>query len=232
MAAKVLCLQPVWASCFILLTTLTSPCVYAVTPADSLLAVEADGDFVPIDGIPGVKVDLRYAGTGNFLGQDLYHEFNKAFLRSYAAAKLQNAAGELQKVRPGWRLLVLDALRPKSVQQVLWAAVVGTPKQPYVANPAKGSIHNYGFAVDVTLLDSAGVEVDMGTPFDDFSPMAEPRKEGEFLKKGSLSTTQLHNRRLLRAAMEQAGFIQLPLEWWHFDAMPAAEVRANFRVLE
>jgi len=118
------------------------------------------------------------------------------------------------------------------VQRIFWARVVGTALQPYVADPAKGSVHNFGFALDVTLLDDSGAEIDMGTSFDDFSPLAEPRREDQFVKSGKLTQTQVGNRRLLRLIMTGAGFLQLPNEWWHYDAIPAKEAHARHSILE
>ncbi|RYZ97756.1 MAG: peptidase M15, partial [Proteobacteria bacterium] len=81
-------------------------------------------------------------------------------------------------------------------------------------------------------LDENGNELDMGTGFDDLSPLAEPRREAEFLLNAELSLAQVANRKILRAVMEEAGFLQLPHEWWHFDALPAVDVRAQYRRVE
>jgi D-alanyl-D-alanine dipeptidase len=118
------------------------------------------------------------------------------------------------------------------VQWILWEYVVGTDRQKYVANPKGGSIHNYGFALDLSILDETGEELDMGTSFDDFSRLAQPRYEEKFLAEGKLSGIQIGNRRLLRGVMEAAGFNSLRLEWWHFNALPRAEVKANYRIIE
>lgn len=103
---------------------------------------------------------------------------------------------------------VFDGLRPREVQQRLWDRVKGTEKQSYVADPQKGSVHNYGFAVDLSLQDEQGKEVDMGTPFDSFEPLAQPKLEERFLREGKLSPTHVDHRRLLRDVMESAGFKQ------------------------
>ncbi len=198
----------------------------------SLQAVLNDADFVAIDQLAGVVVSLRYASSDNFLKRDLYGTFNRAFLHRVAADKLRQAGAGLAREKPGWKILVYDALRPRAVQRVLWDAVKGTPLQPYVANPANGSIHNFGLAVDVTLVDDAGREIDMGTPFDAFGALAQPALEERFLKEGKLTPAQLENRRLLRRIMTAAGFIQLPLEWWHYDALPQSEVRKQFKIVE
>lgn len=218
--------------CLLLLLTLL-----AVRPAgagieDSVQFLRTHAQYVDVSTIPGVSVQLRYASSNNFIGTDLYGPLQQAFLHRDAAARLQAAARLLQQARPGFRLLVLDAARPRSVQQRLWHQVEGTPRQRYVANPARGSMHNFGLAVDLTVIDAEGRELDMGTPFDSFEALAQPAQEQAFLAAGRLTAEQLANRRLLRDAMVSAGFIQLPLEWWHFDALPAREVKARYPILE
>lgn len=195
----------------------------AVGPEESLRAALADPEYVDVSGFEGVSVDLRYASERNFLHANVYGAFDRPFLRKPAAEKLRAAAHALGERRSGWRILILDALRPRSVQRLFWARVVGTPQQPYVADPEKGSVHNVGFAVDVTLLDESGQEVDMGTAFDEFTPLAEPRREAEFSKAGKLTQVQLDHRKLLRGVMTGAGFIQRSNEWWHYDAVPAED---------
>jgi D-alanyl-D-alanine dipeptidase len=102
----------------------------------------------------------------------------------------------------------------------------------YVANPESGSVHNFGFAVDLSIVDGNGNELDMGTPYDTFNDLAQPQLEEKFFNAGKLSAQQIENRLLLRTAMEKAGFIQLPFEWWHFDALPKAEVKEKFKIIE
>ncbi|MES2356450.1 MAG: M15 family metallopeptidase [Pseudomonadota bacterium] len=200
-------------------------------PADLLFASLAS-DFVELRESQALAIDLRYASANNFIGHDLYGEFNKAFLHKIAAEKLEKAIQALQKINSKYRLIVFDALRPQSVQYVLWDKVKGTDQEQYVANPAIGSVHSFGFAVDVSILNEAGQELDMGTPFDDFTPLAQPVLEEKFLTEGKLKDIHMRNRLLLRKVMQDATFIQLPLEWWHFDALPAAEVRAKYKIVE
>jgi len=200
--------------------------------AESLNQIESSKDYVDLAGVDGIAIDLRYATTNNFVGENLYGSFNRAFLRRTAAEKLSRAVENLRKVNPKYRFVIFDALRPRSVQTILWDKVKGTDRQKYVANPKSGSIHNFGFAVDLSVLDEDGRELDMGTPFDAFTPLAEPRKEREFAAEEKLTTAQLKNRKILRRAMEEAGFHQLPDEWWHFDALPASEVRGKYQIVE
>jgi D-alanyl-D-alanine dipeptidase len=191
-----------------------------------------DSNYSDISDIPNLHTDLRYGSENNFLGKNLYGNFNRCFLQRVAAEKLRHAARTLVETKPGWKLLVFDCLRPRSLQEKLFAAVKGTSRQPYVANPRTGSIHNYGLAVDLSLEDEHGKEVDMGTRFDDFTPLAQPAQEQANVAAGRLSREQVDHRLLLRNIMTQAGFVQLPIEWWHYDALPAAEVKKNFKIVE
>jgi D-alanyl-D-alanine dipeptidase len=214
------------------LLSLAARAAQAVTPEESLRAALADPEYVDVSDFAGVAVDLRYASANNFAHANVYGPFDRPFLRKPAAEKLRAAAKALGESHPGWKILILDALRPRSVQRLFWARVVGTAQQPYVADPEKGSVHNFGFALDVTLLNDSGAEVDMGTGFDDFTPLAEPQREDEFMEMGKLTPTQVANRKILRAVMTGAGFIQLPNEWWHYDAIPSKDARASHSILE
>jgi D-alanyl-D-alanine dipeptidase len=198
----------------------------------SLQAVGSSTEFTAVTSIPGVVIDLRYASTNNFTGENLYGEFNRAFLHRIAAGKLTAAAANLHTLHPDYRLIIFDALRPRSVQRRLWDKVKGTEQQDYVANPDKGSVHNFGFAVDLSIVNERGLALDMGTAFDDFTPLAQPQLEAKHLDEGKLTQAQLANRQLLRKVMEDAGFIQLPIEWWHYDALPKAQVLAGFQIVE
>jgi D-alanyl-D-alanine dipeptidase len=179
-----------------------------------------------------VKILLKYGTPDNFMQENLYGEFSNCYLHKEAIPKLQKAIVNLKEVKPSWRFIFYDCLRPRSIQYKFWEKVKGTPKQPYVADPAKGSIHNFGFAVDLSLLDASGKELDMGTAFDDFTPLAEPVKEEAFLKTGKLNQQQLDNRKILRTIMTKAGFIQRPNEWWHYDALPSVDVKKKYKIVE
>lgn len=219
---------------FLLLAAMAA--VSPATPADpldeSLRYVQSSKDYAELAQSGGLAIDLRYATTNNFVGKNMYGRFNRAFLHRIAADKLAKAEQNLRRDYPKYRLVVFDALRPRSVQYLLWEQVKGTDKQTYVANPAGGSIHNYGFAVDISVLDENGKELDMGTPYDDFTPLSQPQREQQYLKEAKLTEAQVRNRRILRKAMEDAGFIQLPVEWWHFDALPKSEVRSRYKIVE
>jgi D-alanyl-D-alanine dipeptidase len=210
----------------------TTACTPRKTVRDSLDQIQHSPEFVQI--IPGdsIAIDLRYATTNNFVGKDMYGEFKSAYLHQEAALSLQSAALALQKIHPAWKLIIYDALRPRSVQYVLWDKVKGTPEQQYVADPAQGSVHNYGMAVDLSIVDEHGKAIDMGTPYDTFDPLAQPQLEEQFLRERRLNAKQIQNRKLLRKLMQDAGFIQLPHEWWHYDRFPKNQVRARFPIVE
>ncbi len=182
---------------------------------------------------PSIVVDLKYARPDNFMGTNVYGDFTRAYLRPEAAMKLARANEILRKRHPDLRILVGDALRPRSVQHKMWKLVAGTPMQPYVANPHSGSMHNFGAAVDVTLYNVTTAErLDMGTPLDYFGPLAQPRLEKKFLREGKLTESQIVNRLILRNAMMDAGWHILNIEWWHFIAFPKDYIRRNYTIVE
>jgi len=191
--------------------------------------IAASPDFRHLSTLAGIAVDLRYASPRNFVGRDLYAPIDCAWLHRDAALALEQAAAWLARAQPGATLLVLDALRPQRVQQQLWDALAGTGLQDYLAEPARGSIHSFGMAVDVTLLAAAGRELDMGTGFDDMTALSHPQLEERFLAAGSLAPRHVANRRLLRAAMAHAGFVGIRTEWWHFDCGDRELVRQQYQ---
>jgi D-alanyl-D-alanine dipeptidase len=176
--------------------------------AEHRRAVEAAPELELVDlaaAVPGARLEVRYATADNFLGRPLY-PVARAFLRRPAAEAL--AAVQRELAVEGLALKVWDAYRPYAVTVAMWEAV-GNPD--YVADPARGSRHNRGCAVDVTLVRAAiGEEVPMPTAHDDFTPLAAADATG-------LPPEAAANRNRLRAAMERHGFVVLPSEWWHFD---------------
>ena len=189
-------------------------------------------DYRHLSTIAGIGIDLRYATRDNFVGRDLYSPLDCAWLHREAAEAIERAVAWLAMRRPGCTLLILDALRPHRVQEQLWEALAGTGLRMYLADPARGSIHSFGMAVDATILDEAGREFDMGTGFDDMSDLSHPSLEQEMLAGGRLTPQQVANRQLLRDAMCGAGFAGINSEWWHFDCGDRAVVRASYtRVL-
>jgi len=154
--------------------------------------------------IPSIVLDIRYATTNNFTGQKLY-PVARCYLRCEAALNLKSVQQELRGM--GLGLKVFDGYRPLSVQKKMWAIF---PEPGYVADPAKGSRHNRGAAVDVTLIRRDGAELPMRTPFDDFTEKAHRN----YL---DLPAEVIKNRDLLEQVMEKHHFRGLNTEWWHFD---------------
>lgn len=188
-------------------------------------------DFSALRDLHGIRVDLRYASPNNFVGSDLYAPFDCSWIHRHAAERLGAAAAWLATHGGGTSLVILDALRPQRVQQRLWDTL-DERHRIYLADPARGSIHSFGMAVDATLLDASGRELDMGTAFDDMTERSHPALEEGYLAAGALGAAQIANRRLLRAAMEHAGWRGIRTEWWHFDGGDRDRIRAEYlRVL-
>lgn len=181
---------------------------------------------------PTIKFDLKYATTDNFTKTILYDSLFNIYLHPIAAKKLVNAQKNLKKINPGYSLLVYDAVRPLSVQRKMYKVVQNTKYAPYVANPSRTGLHNYGMAVDLTICDKDGKPLDMGTPFDYFGAAAGINKETELVEKGILTNQQVKNRQLLRKVMVDAGFITIRGEWWHFNAVSLAEAKKSYKVIE
>ena len=179
--------------------------------------IAAHPAFRRLETIAGIDHDLRYATANNFDGRVLYEGIDCAWLRAEAAAGLEAAAAWLARTHPGHRILVLDALRPHRVQEAIWRDVAGTPAARYFANPERGSIHSFGMAVDVTLRDAAGNELDMGSGFDAMTLASHPSLEAEQLAVGAITSAHISARERLRGAMAAGGFAGIPTEWWHFD---------------
>jgi zinc D-Ala-D-Ala dipeptidase len=190
-------------------------------------------DFVPLSNIEGIVVDLRYATPNNFVGRDLYTPHDCAWLHAEAAHALAHASAWLRAQSDSRvRLCVLDALRPQRVQEALWNALADTDLRMYVANPATGSLHSFGMAIDVTLVDESGAALDMGTPFDDLTPRSHPANEASLLASGELTSAQIANRTMLRNALFPAGFQGISTEWWHFNFGDREKIRREYlRVL-
>ncbi len=175
-------------------------------------------------------VDIRYASTNNFVGKDMYGGFTKTYLIKDAAESLVKAQEKLKSIDPNYSLIIYDAARPQSVQQIMWNVVKDTPEQQYVARPGKGGTHNFGVAVDVGLAYK-GKPVDMGTEFDCFTSDAHITSEQWLVKKGRISEEALKNRKLLRKVMTESGYKTYRHEWWHFERYRIKYARAHFKLL-
>ncbi|OYY70151.1 MAG: hypothetical protein B7Y00_08545 [Sphingomonadales bacterium 17-56-6] len=157
---------------------------------------------------PTIRLDMRYATTNNFTGRVLYDEA-RAFLATPAALAVVRASKAAQA--DGFGLTIYDAYRPWRITKKLWDATPVGPKKEYVANPKRGSKHNRGCAVDLTLHDlQTGQLVEMPTGFDDFSDKAHRDY------RGATAVASAHRARLA-GYLEAEGFVGLSNEWWHFD---------------
>lgn len=181
----------------------------------------------------GIAVDLRYASDSNFLGKNIYGSLSSAYLEENTAKKLALAQIFLSKTHPNLRILVWDAARPVSCQRVMWQSVDLPPAERgrFVSNPANHSLHNYACAVDVTLIDTSENPIDMGTDFDVFDTLAQPKYEAYCFERELLSAKQLQNRRILRNVMVKAGFSTITSEWWHFNSCNRDYAKQHFVVV-
>ncbi len=170
---------------------------YPITISDTTFAniIDYSQDFV---------LDMKYATEDNFLKTKVY-ECESCFLRLKTVFSLIQA--NKQFIKKGFRIKLFDCYRPLDVQKKMWA-IVSDPN--YVANPAKGSIHNRGGAVDMTIVDKNNVDLDMGTKFDFFGPEAA-HDYLVFDKK------ILKNRKLLKKIMIRNNFESFDSEWWHYN---------------
>ena len=184
--------------------------------------------------IPGIEVYMVYATPYNFMGRVLYEGLDEAYLVPEAMEKLRKANELLRQKRLDLHLVVYDAARPRSIQQQMWKVVENTELQNFVANPNKsgGGPHNYGIAVDVTLVDCTGHPIPMGSEYDYFGDRSRVDLEAELIKNGEINHRELLNRQLLREIMTEAGWIVEPSEWWHFNAMPLSEASQKLTVIE
>ncbi len=174
---------------------------------------EEHGDFRKSDLVelakldPRIKLDIRYATADNFLSTPVYTSA-RAFLQRPAAEALLRAHRDLMK--QGYGLLIFDGYRPWYVTRIFWDATPAD-KHDFVANPAQGSRHNRGCAVDLSIYDlKTGREIEMTGVYDEMSDRSYPNYAGG-------TPAQRVHRDLLRAAMEKQGFKVFYSEWWHFD---------------
>lgn len=157
--------------------------------------------------IPSIKLDIKYATKDNFSGVAVYKQA-KAFARKPVVIALAKVQFELSK--KGLGLKIFDAYRPYAITEKFWK-ITPNDKKDFVANPKKGSRHNRGCAVDLTLIDlKTGKELEMPTPYDSFAKEASPTYD-------DIPTLQKENRNLLIAVMENNGFKVIKNEWWHYD---------------
>lgn len=172
------------------------------TPTESQ---KSKSDFKEITPMSGIVIDIKYATSDNFTKKQIY-PCGKCFLRPEATDRIVKAH-KILKEKYGYGLKMFDCYRPRPAQQRLWDVV---PNADYVTPPAKGSMHNKGLAVDLTIVDEKGKELDMGTPYDFFGKEAHTDNL-------SLPKHVLENRNILKSVMNEVGFKGIRTEWWHFS---------------
>ncbi|MFP4663874.1 MAG: M15 family metallopeptidase [Bacteroidales bacterium] len=180
-----------------------------------------------------ILVNLRYSSTDNFLDTILYDELSSAFLQADVARKLANASGILQKKHPELRLMVWDAVRPVAVQKRMWenCDIPLKRRHWYVTPPDTRSLHNWGAAVDVTLVDTSGNYLDMGTDFDHFGKAAYTDRDADLLTQGLISQKAVDNRQILKSVMNQAGFTGIKYEWWHYNSCTRKTAESKYKLI-
>ncbi len=210
------------AACLAFGQTAVAPAVYRITPVRPIAELRAEAlratppkeegkrapdlaELVKLDR--GIKLDIRYATSNNFLSTPVYTQA-RAFLQRPAAGALVRVN---KKLRPqGYGLIIHDAYRPWYVTKVFWDATPAD-KHIFVANPAEGSKHNRGCAVDLSLYElKTGQVVEMPSLYDEMT-------ERSYSSYAGGTDQQRLRRKILREAMESEGFIVNPEEWWHFD---------------
>ncbi len=172
-------------------------------------------DFVRLKDLsPDFVYELKYATPDNFLKQAVY-DCGECYLRKSTAEALVKANEAFKQL--GYRIKLFDCYRPLSVQKKMWKILPGTH---YVANPAKGSKHNRGAAVDLTLVDAEGKELNMGTPFDFFGKEAHHTYTQH-------SKEVLENRKLLKETLNKYNFKSIYSEWWHYEYRPEMQSKVE-----
>ena len=187
-----------------------------------------DSNMVEITHLKGLRMDLRYGTFNNVTGHDLYCGVQRAFIHKDALPKLKRAIKIMEREMPGATLVIFDASRPLYAQSALKRTVAGTPYSNFVSSGVTGGLHNYGLALDLSITDSEGNLLDMGTDFDSFERCAGEVGEADALQSGRLTEQQVSNRKILRSIMTRAGFVPLGSEWWHFNAYTRAYTKEHY----
>ena len=181
---------------------------------------------------PDISVELKYSTTDNFTGHDVYTNLERAYFVPEIAQMLARVQAKLSALKPGYRLHIYDAARPLSAQRFMFEFVKGTPQQRYVADPSVHGFHNFGLAVDLTIVDPDGRPLDMGAGFDEFSELSHVGHEDDLVKAGMISPEARENRAFLYELMLSEGFEHNPDEWWHYQKYSLEEAEKRFKVLD
>lgn len=200
---------------------------------------------------PSIRVELKYSTTDNFVGKDMYGSLERAYLVREFADKVVKAQAILRKRYPKYSLLIYDAARPISVQRKMRKLVEGTKWESFVADGTKGGRHNYGVAVDLTIVDERGKPLDMGAEFDELTERSSVKGTPDnsdpatrtievyrkyvrgMQSRGVISPRAAENRILLLEVMLEAGLVPYRREWWHFELIePISTTRTKYRLLD
>ncbi len=182
---------------------------------------------------PRYFVKLDYSDTANFIHQDVYGNLEKCYLHKETFAKLQIADSILKAEFPQYHFLIYDGARPCHVQQLMYDLYRKMPVAQglYLSHPSHHSLHNYGAAVDLTICDSTGKPIDMGTEFDHFGHESHISNEWALKNNGQISDVAFDNRKLLRRIMMQAKFTPITFEWWHFNSCSRGYAASNYKLI-
>ncbi len=185
------------------------------------------------EAIPSVHIDMKYASNENFMHLNMYGCLRKAYVLPHVAEMLLVSQNALLELFPDYSLIVYDAARPLQIQQMMWDSLTLPvhEKIRFLSNPKRGSLHNFGAAVDVSIVDCTGKPIDMGTEYDYIGEPAHPVREQQMLEQGRITADQIANRQLLRKVMRQGGFWGIQTEWWHFNAMTRDHAIANYNLI-
>ena len=200
---------------------------FLINGKDTLVKVDAFNS--------NIRWELKYATSDNFMKRVLYDTLQAVYVQKSVAQRLAKCQEYLTAKHPDLHLLVYDGLRPLSVQWEMWTALDSIPaaeRGKFVSNPQNGSVHNYGAAVDITICISAGKPLDMGAGYDDIRKIAYPSLEAQFLASGELTKEHIANRNLLRNTMRSQRFINIPTEWWHFNAYARSVVKNKWAIVK
>ena len=192
-----------------------------------------------------IGVELKYATEDNFVGENMYGSLTTAYLLPHFARKVVEAQRILRQRHPEYSLLIYDAARPISVQRRMRSIVEGTPLQIYVADGKRGGRHNFGVAVDLTIVDGSGQPLDMGAGFDHFGHEAWVGNDNDVTlaaykayvetlrKQGLISAEAAANRTLLLEIMDAVGLRPYVKEWWHFqERISMSATRERYKLLD
>ena len=180
-----------------------------------------------------IYINLVYASPDNFMGEVLYEDLKDAYFLPEVADKIVKAQQNLKEIHLSYNLVIYDAARPFSIQRKMWNTAVKMGKQYYVANPANGGgLHNYGAAVDLSILDDNNIPLPMGTDFDHFGYESNINRETALVKEGIITEKHLNNRLLLRRIMIKSGFSPVTSEWWHFNHCSRETAKQKYALID